>query len=56
MENASTLSIDFSPELHTAFDIVKEVNSHAQIQDFQLTEPSIEHMIEVIYRSGEVVQ
>lgn len=56
MEDASTLTIDFSPEEHTAFDIVKEVNSHAQIQDFQLTEPSIEHMIEVIYRSGEVVK
>lgn len=56
MENDSTLRIDFSPEQHTAFEIVKEVNNHAQIQDFKLIEPSIEHMIEVIYRSGEVVK
>ncbi len=56
MEDVHTLEIHFSPEQHTAFDIVQEVNRYAEIQDFALKEPSIEHMIEKIYRSGEVVE
>ena len=54
MADAFTLELTFTPEKHTAFEIVKEVNDFAQIQDFKLTEPSIERMIEKIYRSGEV--
>ncbi len=53
MEDAHTLEIHFKPEMYTAFEIVEEVNKYARIQDFRLREPSIERMIEKIYRSGE---
>ena len=52
MEDAYTLEIDFQPEQHTAFELVKEVGQYAQIQDFKLKEPSIERMIEKIYLAG----
>lgn len=48
-----TVEIDFKQTEHTAFELVKEVNQHAQIQDFKLKEPSIERVIEKIYRYGE---
>lgn len=54
MADAFTMEVTFAPEKHTAFEIVKEINEFAQIQDFKLAEPSIERMIEKIYRSGEV--
>lgn len=54
MEDLYTLEVDFKPEQHTAFELVKEVDQYAHIQDFKLKEPSIERMIERIYRSGEV--
>ena len=52
MEDAYTLEIDFQPEQHTAFELVKEVGQYAQIQDIKLKEPSIERMIEKIYLAG----
>lgn len=54
MEDPYTLEIDFKPERHTAFELIKEVEQYVHIQDFKLKEPSIERMIERIYRSGEV--
>lgn len=54
-EDVHTLEIHFNPDMHTAFGIVQKVNDFAEVQDFSLQEPSIEHMIEKIYRSGEVV-
>ena len=53
MEDAYTLHVEFDPSLHTAFSLVKEVDQWANILDFKLKEPSIERMIEQIYRSGE---
>lgn len=54
MSDAYTVEIDFKQDAHTAFELVTLVGKHANIQDFQLKEPSIERVIEKIYRYGEV--
>lgn len=54
MKDEYTLEMDFDPKMHTAFELVQEVDRFTKIQDFKLTEPDIERVIEKIYRSGEV--
>lgn len=54
MPDPYMVEIDFKQEAHTAFELVTLVSQYASIEDFKLKEPSIERMIEKIYRYGEV--
>lgn len=53
MQDSYSIDIDFSPDKYTAFELVQVVNSYDSVIDFKLRDPSIERMIEQIYRTGE---
>lgn len=56
MPDNYTVEIDFRQDSYTAFDLVRLVDQYAQIQDFQMKEPSIERVIKKIVTGHGAVE
>lgn len=56
MPDEYTVEIDFKQDIHTAFDLVRQVDQYTRIRDFQLKEPSIERIIKKIVTGHGTVQ